>query len=104
LDIVRGAICANSIAALATVYEHMQASDRIRIVRVKNRLKEANDSGWADCLINFVFTDDPTDHVCELQLVHSKMMLVRKNMGAHSSYSFFRTANELLEATDVSGH
>jgi hypothetical protein len=102
-DVVRGAVCANSIAALASVYEHMQTSDRIQIIRVKNRLKEANDSGWADCLVNFVFVDDPARHICEVQLVHNKMMLVRKNMGAHSSYSFFRTANEMLESTDTDG-
>jgi hypothetical protein len=102
-DVVRGAISANSIAALAAVYERMQTNERIKIVRVKNRLKQANDSGWADCLINFVFNDDPAEHICEVQLVHNKMMLVRKNMGAHSSYSFFRTANELLEATDTEG-
>jgi hypothetical protein len=104
-DVVRGAMCAGSIAALTSVYKQMmEDTERVRILRVKNRLKEANDSGWADCLINFVFVEDPSQHVCEVQLVHTKLMLVRQNMGAHSSYAFFRTANELLEATDSTGH
>jgi hypothetical protein len=102
-DIVRGAICSNSIAVLADVYQRLLNAPSIRIVRVKNRLKHANDSGWADCLINFIFVDDPTQHVCEVQLVHEKLMLVRKEMGAHESYSFFRSALELLEATDDTG-
>jgi hypothetical protein len=102
-DIVRGAICSNSVAVLADVYEQLMNTPNVQIVRVKNRLMHANDSGWADCLINFIFVDDPTQHVCEVQLVHEKLMLVRKNMGAHESYSFFRSALELLEATDDTG-
>jgi hypothetical protein len=38
-----------------------------------------------------------------VQLVHEKLMLVRKNMGAHNSYSFFRSTLDLLEATDATG-
>ena len=37
-------------------------------------------------------------HVVELQLVHERMMTVRKEQGAHHGYSQFRTALELLEA------
>jgi hypothetical protein len=102
-DVVRGAICSDSVAALADVYETLRSSRVINIVRVKNRMQHPNDSGWADCLINFTFIDDTTNHVCEVQLVHTKLFLMRKNMGAHESYSFFRSALELLEATDTSG-
>jgi hypothetical protein len=101
-DVVRGAICSESVAALANVYEVLRRSRVINIVRVKNHMKHPNDSGWADCLINFTFRDDGTKHVCEVQLVHTKLFLVRKNTGAHESYSFFRSALELLEATDTS--
>jgi hypothetical protein len=102
-DVVRGAICSDSVAALANVYDILRSSRAINIVRVKNRMKHPNNSGWADCLVNFTFRDDDTKHVCEVQLVHTKLFLVRKNMGAHESYSFFRSALELLEATDTSG-
>jgi hypothetical protein len=102
-DVVRGAICSDSVAALANVYEILRSSRVINIVRVKNRMRHPNDSGWADCLINFTFRDDDTKHVCEVQLVHTKLFLVSKNMGAHDNYSFFRSALELLEATDTSG-
>ena len=36
-------------------------------------------------------------HICEVQLVHSQLYTVRKNMGAHKTYSVFRAALELLE-------
>jgi hypothetical protein len=102
-DVVRGAICSDSVAALADVYDILRSSRAINVVRVKNRMKHPTDSGWGDCLINFTFRGDDTRHVCEVQLVHTKLFLVRKIMGAHESYSFFRSALELLEATDTSG-
>jgi hypothetical protein len=46
----------------------MNAPD-IQILRVKDRLKHTNDSGWADCSINFVFMNDRTLHACKVQLV-----------------------------------
>ena len=75
-------------------------TEQICIVDVKNRWVTATSGGWSDVLITFYFTDDPTKHVCEVQLVHSDMMRVRKKMGAHAGYTMFRCALELLEATD----
>jgi hypothetical protein len=100
-DIVRGAVSSKSVASLVRVYADLLACPRVAIQRVKNRLQTPTDGGWADCLINFVFTDDPRGHICEIQLVHDKLMLVRKNMGAYESYAFYRSAVELLEATDT---
>jgi hypothetical protein len=102
-DIVRGFICSNRVAALADVYQQLldaQVHGKIRIVRVKNRMKHANASGWADCVINFLFVDDQSKHICEVQLIHEKLVIARKNMGAYESYPFFRNALDLLETTD----
>jgi hypothetical protein len=96
-DVVRGALCCDNVDGLASALQIMVESPLVRILRIKNRLREANDSGWADCLVNFTFVNDRTEHVCEVQLVHENLMLVRKNMGAHASYSFFRSAAEMLE-------
>ena len=40
-------------------------------------------------------------HVCEVQLVHSQLYTIRKNMGAHATYAIFRAALELLEMLSV---
>ena len=48
-------------------------------------------------MFNFYFEDDEAMHICELQLVHSQMYTVRKEMGAHTTYSTFRAALELME-------
>jgi hypothetical protein len=71
-------------------------------VRIKDRFRFPTDGGWADTLINFYFADDPSLHVCEIQLVHQQMMTVRKEQGAHTAYGadfpcfvFFGTARDL---------
>ena len=47
--------------------------------------------------MNFCFGDGPgSGHICELQFVHAKLMIVRKQLGAHNEYGTFRAANELL--------
>jgi len=48
-------------------------------------------------MINFHFTSDEREHICELQLVHRQLYNVRKNMGAHATYGVFRAALELLK-------
>jgi hypothetical protein len=58
--------------------------------------------GWADIMINFYFEeDDVNQHVCEVQLVHSQLYMIRKNMGAHATCAIFRAALELLEMLSV---
>ncbi|KAH8055431.1 hypothetical protein JL722_8343 [Aureococcus anophagefferens] len=80
---------------------------RIEIVRVKNRFIEPTSGGWADAMINFRFVSSDkrwthgagdVGHICELQLIHNDMLMVRKDWGAHESYSIFRTSIQLLEA------
>lgn len=74
-------------------------TDEIVIVGVKNRWTRPTSGGWSDALLTFYFADDPSRHIWETQLVHGDMMNVRKRMGAHTGYTTFRCALELLEAT-----
>ena len=76
-------------------------SETICTSRCKNRFGKPTSGGWADIMFNFYFEDDETRHICELQLVHSQMYTVRKEMGAHKTHSTFRAALELLEMLDL---
>jgi hypothetical protein len=69
---VRRGIRLNDLAGLV---EHLP---EIRIVRVKNRFEHPTKGGWADILINFVFTDDLNRHVHELQIQHRELVVIRK--------------------------
>ena len=35
-------------------------------------------------------------HICELQLVHEKLLVVRSKLGGHAEYAAFRAATEIL--------
>ena len=71
----------------------------IRLHRLKCRFTTPTSGGWADALINFSFVHDPHAHVCELQLQHEALLVIRKEGKAHEAYSDFRSAFEVLEAT-----
>ena len=73
-------------------------TQRIRLLRIKDRFAAPTSGGWADVLVNFVFEDDATKHVVELQLQHNSLLLVRKEGEGHQAYNEFRSAFELLEA------
>ena len=77
-------------------------TEAICLVRCKGRFGRPTSGGWADIMLNFHFEDDAEwTHVCEIQLVHAELYSVRKNMGAHGSYTEFRAALELCEKVGV---
>ena len=45
----------------------------------------------------FNHTNAETRHVCELQLVHSKLLTARKGLDGHAIYNAVRNASELIE-------
>ena len=60
-----------------------------RLVRSKNRFEEPSGGGWMDCLVNVeVDLPDggggpPGRYVCEVQIVHRQLLVVRTELGAH---------------------
>ncbi len=77
-------------------------TETICLVRCKERFGRPTSGGWADIMMNLYFEDDAEwAHVCEIQLVHVELYSVRKNMGAHGSYTEFRAALELCEKVGV---
>ena len=67
------------------------------VVRMKNRMRKPTGGGWADVLLNLTKNDDNHKFICELQLVHKKMLVTREELGGHDAYDDFRTAGEFLE-------
>jgi hypothetical protein len=52
---------------------------------------------WMDIMVNITLAGDvQTQHLCEIQIVHSKMLVARKNLGGHKPYSQLRAASEIL--------
>jgi hypothetical protein len=118
-DVLRGSLQCNDFTMLVTALDLLKALDsefgdlehargmtqRIRLLRIKDRFTAPTSGGWADVLVNFVFEDNyattqnyAAKHVVELQLQHESLLLVRKEGGGHKDYNEFRSAFELLEA------
>lgn len=104
LDVARGGIECPSMKsvcqALNCLLDEAKAG-KVELLRIKMRFHQPSDGGWRDALVNFRFTDDDSKHVCELQVMHKRMMTIRADMGAHKDYAQIRGAIEILELHGV---
>lgn len=76
------------------------ASGKVLVLRVKERFSEPTSGGWSDILVNLKFPSS-MPHISlipfELQLAHTQLMVIRKDMGGHTGYAKYRSAKEILE-------
>merc|ERR1711918_244660 len=84
---------------LAEITKGILGSEEVTVCRVKDRFNKTSSAGWTDCMVNFYFNDDPLKHVCEVQLIHFKMLSQRTTQEGHGAYNIFRAAWELLKKT-----
>ena len=90
-------IICDTLEDIVDVVGRLEASTAFRIVRVKDRINAPPPSKWRDVMVNLVLRADRTEHVCELQLCHRKMLTGREGLDGHALYNRQRCADELLE-------
>ena len=89
-------LTAHSMAQVIQLAAAFLNDSRSVVVRVKDRfVANPTSSGWRDLMINFFFVDDPNRHVCEVQVVHSKMLVARQGLPGHAIYGRTRNALEV---------
>jgi len=89
-DLVRGGIIDTEMKGLAKVAEYILNSTEVILCRVKDRFNEPSPCGWTDLMINFYLNNDPNKHVCEVQLIHFKMLSQRTTQEGHEAYNIYR--------------
>ena len=89
-DLVRGGIIDHSMEGLTAIVKYILASDKVTVCRVKDRFNEPSAAGWTDLMVNFYLNDDPDKHVCEVQIMHFKMLSQRTTQEGHGAYNVFR--------------
>lgn len=110
MDLARNEITSGTVVGIEAVLQELleaHAKNFIRLVRFKNRFQQPTLGGWADIVVNLFFLDDPRLHVFELQLVHEKLSVMRKQIGGHSDYTCTRAATEIClmqETQKKKGH
>merc|ERR1712032_1799413 len=88
-----------AMKGLSAIAAFLLESKEVTVCRIKDRFNEPSSAGWTDCMVNFYFNDDPHKHVCEVQLIHFKMLSQRTTQEGHDAYNVYRAASELLAKT-----
>jgi hypothetical protein len=96
-DIDRCIIECDDCGGLSALLQALLACPAVRVIRVKDRANHITSMNWMDVMVNLVLVGDEYEHVCEIQIVHSKMFLARKGLGGHGPYGQVRAASEILE-------
>merc|ERR1712187_637928 len=89
-----------SMVGIENGVRHVRAdhdSQLVQVFRVKDRFSTPSGGGWSDVLFNAMHGNSSFKTPFEMQLVHSKMFVLRQSLGGHASYSQFRTAVEMVE-------
>ena len=94
-DLVRGGIIDLTMRGLSKVARYILESDAVTICRVKDRFNNPSPAGWTDLMVNFYLNDDPGKHVCEVQLIHFKMLSQRTTQEGHDAYNIYRVRETL---------
>ena len=82
-DIVRCIVECDDCENVTAVLQALQACRQIRMLRVKDRSNHLTSMNWMDIMVNVVLVADERVHVCEIQIVHAKMLLARAGLGGH---------------------
>merc|ERR1719183_1046999 len=90
-DLVRGQLQCSSCTGIASAISMLEKRsnlpedhvDRIVFVTANNRYKNPA-AGWRDISLYFIFPNLPPA-VCEIQVVHDKLVVAREQLGAHAS-------------------
>ena len=97
-DFLRAMIAVKKMDQVVKVVRALIATGKVVIVRMKERfITLPTAGGWRDLLINFYFKDDTSQHVVELQIVHSKMLTQRSELDGHAVYHVVRSASEMCD-------
>ena len=97
LDVNRAAIICDNKVHMVDALEAILGCEDLVVVRGKNRWARPTPAGWADLMVNVKLVDDPHEHICEVQIIHKKLMAARKDLHGHSSYANARVAMDILE-------
>jgi hypothetical protein len=101
-DVVRAMATTRTMGEInsaITALMEMHREGLLEIVRFKDRfLENPSTGGWRDLMVNICVTDSHgVGHICELQIVHQKMLNARKGLAGHVVYNRVRNAMELLQ-------
>eukprot|EP00937_MAST-01D_sp_MAST-1D-sp2_P004093 g4093.t1 len=100
-DVVRCIVECSDCELMVRVLGAITGCPDVVVQRVKDRANNVTSMEWMDVMVNLALVGDANSHVCEVQVVHSKMLLARSGLGGHEPYAKLRAASEMLEVLGV---
>ena len=95
-DGVRAMCVCDNMMTIKGVLQHIMNFPGLVFLEVNDRFT-SNKNGWADCALYVTSEDEKyRQFVGEIQIVHSKMLMVREDLKAHDVYDECRFGSELL--------
>jgi hypothetical protein len=95
-DVARCIIACDNCSLMAEVLQALLTCPGVNVVRTKDRSNNLTSMNWMDIMMNLTLNSDASAHVCEVQIVHAKMLVARSELGGHEPYGKLRAANEIL--------
>lgn len=91
-DIVRGSIEFESATQLTAFLNLLRCDSSIHIVKSKNRFREPRLTGYRDINVQFLLdTMQGFKLICELQIHHTAIRKLDKELKSHDYYEYFRS-------------
>lgn len=102
-DIVGCLVDCDDFKAMREVIEKLKDQKEATIYDIKDRWGSASGGGWRDLIC--ILAIGPENLLCEVQVVHSKMLIARKGgregLDAHKAYSKYRSYSEMLSFAGI---
>lgn len=78
-----------------------QTEQDVIVCEVKERWTGSSDGGWRDLIC--ILAVGPQRIMCEVQVVHAKVLVARQGLDAHKAYAKYRSYFELLNFAGLLG-
>eukprot|EP00729_Bicosta_minor_P000907 gene907-13521_t len=95
-DVVGCLVVCNDFRSMREVVERLkaQAEPDVMVCEVKSRWVDSSEGGWRDliCIVSI----GPQRIMCEIQVVHAKLLVARQGLDAHKAYAKYRSYSEML--------
>eukprot|EP00729_Bicosta_minor_P008704 gene8704-28421_t len=100
-DVVGCLVVCEDFRSMRDVIENLkeQAEPDVIVCEVKNRWTSSSAGGWRDLIC--ILAVGPQSIICEVQIVHAKLLVARQGLDAHKAYTKYRSYFELLDFTGL---
>ena len=102
-DVVGCLVVCNDFRSMREVVEKLQDQTEPDVILcdIKDRWTSSSGGGWRDLIC--ILSVGPQKVMCEVQIVHTKLLVARQGLDAHKAYAKYRSYFEMLQFAGLAG-